>query len=51
MLELIVNGKQAMQINDDNKTIIFDKNLANDVAIDIKGNSIDFELKDDETDM
>lgn len=48
MLELIINGKQAMQIKDDNKTIIFDKNLANDVAIDIDGKSIDFEFEDNE---
>lgn len=47
MLELIINGKESMQIKDDNKTIIFDKNLATDVAFDINGKKIDFELIND----
>lgn len=46
MLELNINGNKIMEIKDDNKTIIFDKDIASDVAIDKSGNKINFELKD-----
>ena len=48
MLELIINGRKSMQINDDNKTIIFDNNLASTVNSDIEGRKIDFELQDED---
>lgn len=47
MLELNVNGRKIMELGDNNKTIIFDKNIANDVGIDKEGRKIDFELKDE----
>ena len=49
MLELNINGKKIMELEDNNKTIIFDKNIAKDVGIDIEGRVIDFELKDTTT--
>lgn len=50
MLELNINGKKIMELKDDNKTIIFDKDIAKDVAIDKQGKTIEFELKDDNND-
>lgn len=47
MLELSINGRQIMTL-EDNKTIIHDKDIAKDVAFDIEGRKIEFELCDKE---
>lgn len=47
MLELNINGNKIMDLDDSNKTIIYDKNIARDVAFDINGKKNNFELKDD----
>ena len=46
MLELCIDGRQIMTVDDNNKTTIFDKNIANNVDCDINGKKIEFELCD-----
>lgn len=46
MLEFKINGNKVMTIEDDNKIKIFDKKIAEDVAIDIDGRKNEFELCD-----
>lgn len=44
MLELKVGNNIVMTLDDNNKTIIHDQDIANDVAFDINGKKIDFEV-------
>lgn len=46
MIELNIQGKKIMSIEDDNTTIIFDKKIANDVKCDIEGKEITIEISD-----
>lgn len=46
MIELCISDRLAISIDDEGKTVVYDKNIANDVECDINGKKIDFELKD-----
>lgn len=46
MLELSINGRQIMTLDDSNNTVVYDKNIAKDVESDIEGKKINFELCD-----
>ena len=45
MLELEVGNKKIMTIMDDNQTIVHDSFIADDVAIDIEGNPVNFTIE------
>lgn len=46
MIELCISDKLAFSIDDNGKTVIYDKDIAKDVECDIEGRKIDFDIKD-----